>query len=82
MDTFKEIYSQEELNEIAEWFAQRMDKLPSELVINESTKTDNLQKTVQTLLALTKRSRLDVCFSGYLAHLFLIRRKLQEMGIE
>jgi hypothetical protein len=31
---------------------------------------------------LTKRPRLDVCFSGYLAHLFLIRRKLQEMGIE
>ena len=43
MDTFKEIYSQEELNEIAEWFEGRMDKLPSELVINESTKTDNLQ---------------------------------------
>ncbi len=81
MDTFKEIYSQEELNEIAEWFEGRMDKLPSELVINESTKTDNLQKAVH-LLALTKRPRLDVCFSGYLAHLFLIRRKLQEMGIE
>lgn len=28
MDTFKEIYSQEELNEIAEWFEGRMDKLP------------------------------------------------------
>ena len=82
MDTFKEEYSQEELKEIIKWFTERMDKLPSELVLSESTKTDNLQKTVKGLLALAKRPRLDICFSGYVAHLFFIRRKLQEMGVE
>lgn len=82
MDTFKEKYSPEELKDISDWFSVRMDRLPSELVINESTKTDDLKKTIIRLLALARRPKLDVCFSGYIAHLFLIRRRLQEMGIE
>lgn len=82
MDTFKEKYSAEELKEITEWFTARMDKLPSRLRLNESTVSNDLQKTVRTILELTKRPDLDVCFSGYFAHLFLIRKKLMAMGME
>lgn len=82
MHTFKEKYSSHELEEIAEWFTARMDKLPSDMVLNEFTKTTDLKKTVTVLIALTKRPFIDVCFSGYIAHLFLIREKLIDMGIE
>lgn len=79
---FKEKYSSDELNELIGWFRERMDKLPSELVINEFTRTENLQKTVTSLIALVNRPKLDVIFSGYVAQLFRIRDVLMEQGME
>ncbi len=82
MNTFKEKYSKEELKEIADWFRERMDKLPMELRINECTKTRNLPYGVKRILALIDRPVLGVDFSGYIAHLFIIREHLKAAGME
>lgn len=82
MNAFKEKYSKEELKEVVDWFKERMDKLPMALRLNECTKTKNLPKAVDKLMALTERPNLDVCFSGYMSQLFIIRELLREKGME
>ncbi len=79
---FKEKYSKEELAEVVSWYKERMDKLPMRFRLNECTKTKNLPKVIDKLIALTERPRLDVCFSGYMSQLFIIRERLKEEGME
>lgn len=80
MSHFKEAYTPEELKEIVDWFEERMDRLPAKLELDEATKTGDLRLTVERLTTILKRKKLDISFSGYVSHLFVIRDKLLESG--
>ena len=79
---FKEYYTREELNELVTWFDERMDRLPQQLVIDDTCTSSDLPKTVRALCKLAGRQHLDVCFSGYFSQLFTIRERLQAQGME
>lgn len=81
---FKQAYTQEEIEEILEWFASRMDKLPETMQINASTYSENLQRSTQSLIDVVKyhKKDLSVVYYGYVSYLYLIRYRLQQMGIE
>jgi hypothetical protein len=82
INTFKPKYSLEEIRELVTWFKDRMDKLPETLVLDECSKTDNLQKTVKAFIALLDRDKINPFWSGYISHFLLIRERLREQGIE
>ena len=82
MKYFKEYYTREELNELVTWFDERMDRLPQQLVIDDTCTSSDLPKTVRALCKLAGRQHLDVCFSGYFSQLFTIRERLQAHGME
>ena len=81
---FKEDYTKEEINEVISWFEDKMDRLPKTLRLNPSTVSNDLAFTVKSLSSLLKaqQERMSVNYSGYVAHLMLIRQKLKEAGIE
>ncbi len=80
--TFKPVFTREEQRELMEWFEQRMDKLPKELQINKSTHSADLPRTVKAMIGVIKEKGGSTAFSGYIAHLELIRERLKRQGME
>lgn len=80
--TFKPDFTKEEVNELVDWFDARMDKLPQELQINKSSKTTNLRFTVSKLISLVKGREISVTICGYIAHLAMVQKRLQQSGME
>lgn len=85
-DFFKDSYSEEEVNDVLAWFDDKMNQLPKTLKINKSTSSLDLPKTVSSLVQLIRAQQenggLSVIFSGYIAHLMLIRHRLKELNPE
>ncbi len=81
---YKPQYSRQEVEEVVRWFEERMERLPESLQLNEATSTPDLRRTVGALLNVLRihKETLSVTFSGYMAHLELIRLRLQEQGME
>ena len=80
--TFKNNVSQQELEELIEWFEARMYKLPETMQIDKATYTGNLPATVKSYLNTLKGRKVSVTFCGYIAHLGVIRKRLQLGGME
>lgn len=82
--TYKPNFSAEEIAEVMGWFRERLDRIPHERFrINKSTTTPDLHHTVERyLLTVGKFEETPPQFSGYVAHLLLIRIRLREMGFE
>lgn len=77
IEMFKPHYDEKELEELYEWFEQRMDRLPEKLQVLDCMSTKNLAKTVEAYLHLLKNSRRSVATNGYTAQLFTIREALK-----
>ncbi|MCR4921881.1 MAG: hypothetical protein K5945_09315 [Bacteroidaceae bacterium] len=77
-DLFKPEYKEEEMQELFEWFEQRMDRLPKTMQIDEATSTSDLRRTVVSYIRLLRSMKLTISHSGYVAHLLLIRERLRE----
>lgn len=82
--TYKPNFNAEEIREVMDWFRQRLDRIPHEpFRINKSTTTPDLHHTVERyLLTVGKYEETPPQFSGYVAHLLLIRIRLREQGME
>lgn len=84
-DVYKPEYSKEEVKSLLAWFAERMDRLPATMQLDSATRTADLPRTVKAFSALLKAQAdgvTSVTFSGYVAHLELIRRRLKDQGVE
>lgn len=79
--TFKTQYSKEEVEEVINWFEERMEQLPRELQISNSMRTSNLPETVKKLIKFVVSNEQTATFSGYASHLLLIRERLKVMKI-
>lgn len=79
---FKKKYTRSEVEQLVSWFDDKIDKLPNELRLNESTIATNLPKTVRSLSSIILAHQNDSfeTFGGYVSHLELIRLRLQEMN--
>ena len=80
---YQPAYTVKEADEMIRWFEERLDRLPQSLQLNEATSTADLPRTVRALLKVVQvhRDNISVTFSGYVAHLALIRLRLEEQGM-
>ena len=81
-EIFKPDYTEDEVNEVIEWFEKRIDHLPTSLRLDKATSTKDLPRTVQAYCKLLRSIQMKVAHSGYMAHLLLIREQLLEQGFE
>ncbi|MCM1108139.1 MAG: hypothetical protein NC388_03660 [Clostridium sp.] len=82
IDMFKKNFTQEELDEIVEWLEQRMDRLPQSMHLDKATWTDDLPKTVRSYIRMMKGRKPTTTVSGYIAQMLVMRKRLQQMGVE
>ena len=80
--TFKKQFEEADVADLTAWFEARMDKLPQELQLSNSTHSVNLTKTVKMMLGVVRQKGTSPTFGGYMAHLALIRERLKEQGME
>lgn len=73
----KRVYSESEVNELIEWFAQRKDRLPETMQLNKATYLEDVARTVNAFCTLARESRKKSTFSAQLKILFDIREKLE-----
>ncbi len=74
-------YTEAILEKEIKWFAERMDRLPQTLQINGATHTEDLRRTVESLIKTLRSNRPGVVFSGYFHTLTQIHERLEEQGI-
>ena len=77
---FKPQYGKEEIQELIAWFEDSKKEFPQTLRINDCTVAENLPSAIKSLLVIAKTRMGQSAFSGYIAHLMLIRHLLQEQG--
>ncbi len=70
---YKKEYSPVEVSELIAWFEARIDRLPSSLVIDAATETDDLPRTVKSYIRIISKGVPNVSFCGYVAQLMRIR---------
>lgn len=75
-------YTKEYCEEQLKWFEERMDKLPKEFQINESSYSPDLRYTISGFIKTLRHNKPSVTFSGYLETLLRIKEKLQAQGID
>lgn len=81
MTSQQQYYTPEQVAELETWFKERMERLPKQLRLSQSTTTNDLPFAITRLLAMAHRSENNICFTGYTNQLFLIRQKLEEQGL-
>lgn len=77
---FKKLYPTEELTELTQWFAERLDRLPPSLRIDEGTYIPNLRKTVEFHLAIVEAHYNNPTYSPQIYLFFRMRDRLREEG--
>lgn len=80
-EIYKKDYDETFRDEQLKWFEERMDNLPESLQIDAATYTPNLKLTVKSLVQTLRKNTPGRTFSGYMATLFRIRKKLEEQGL-
>ena len=78
---YKSIFSKEELNELTDWFKERLDALPESLQVDDATFVRDLRQTVEYYLRLVELYHDKRTFSGQLYLLERIRKKLIDLGL-
>ena len=78
---FKTKYTQADIDEIKIWFDRHADQLPTEFVLNESTRYLNLPTSIKSFFEIWNIHHDNPTFSGQIYQLFLIRQKLIADGM-
>lgn len=78
---FKTKYTQADIDEIKTWFDRHADQLPTEFVLNESTRYLNLPTSIKSFFEIWNIHHDNPTFSGQIYQLFLIRQKLIADGM-
>lgn len=81
VNAFKPQYTQADIDEIKAWYERHADQLPTEFVLNDSTRYLNLPSTLKTYFEIWDIHHDNPTFSGQIYQLFLIREKLIADGL-
>ncbi len=78
---FKKLYTAEEIAEARAWFESHSSELPEPLQLNAATHYRDLKKALDVFFKVYEAKGDNPTFGGQISQIFLIRQRLQEMGI-
>lgn len=79
---FKKNYTAEEIAEVREWLMARQDKFPKTLELLPGMTITDVSAAVKRYFALYDFNKGGEVYQGQFSHLFVLREKMQEMGID
>lgn len=79
---FKKNYTPEDIKSIHNWFEAHKEQMPDTLQLDAATYYKNLKNTVKTYFEVFDLYGSNPTFSGQYHQLWLIKAKLEEMGIK
>lgn len=79
---YKKNYTKEDIQGIHDWFEAHKDQLPDQLQLDAATFYTDLKDTVATYFEVFDLFGSNQTFSGQYHQLWLIKAKLEEMGIK
>ncbi len=79
---YKKLYSQEEIQDLLEWFKDNDAALPQSLVLDEAQAIPNLRFTINQFGEMIKYNWKNPNFGGHIHLLFRIRDKVKEAMAE
>ena len=79
---FKKNYTPEDIKSIHDWFEAHKEQMPDTLQLDAATYYKNLKSTVKTYFEVFDLYGSNPTFSGQYHQLWLIKAKLEEMGIK
>lgn len=76
---FKASYSEEERNELIQWFEEHFNELPKRLLIDPSIATNDLPTTVRNMLSVLRNQNVTrrSTYCGYMSILLRIRSMVE-----
>ena len=76
---FKPYYTDQERDEICNWFKAHINELPKSLLIDKAIAANDLPSTVRSMVAVIERRDLSrqSTFSGYMSQLLTIRELVE-----
>ncbi len=78
---FKKLYTPEEVAEAKAWFERYSSELPETLQLNAATHYLDLKKALGVFFSVYEAQGNNPTFGGQISQIFLIRQRLEEMGI-
>ncbi|MBQ7442828.1 MAG: hypothetical protein IJS59_03035 [Bacteroidaceae bacterium] len=76
---FKPLFTDEQRNELIQWFDQHADELPQRMLIDKSIASNDLPRTVRSMTTVLRNQNTAKrsTYCGYMATLMRIRHELQ-----
>ncbi|GAY29472.1 hypothetical protein IMSAGC014_01581 [Bacteroidaceae bacterium] len=78
---YKKNYTKEDMLEIASWFKRHAAEIPMRVELDRATVYENMPETLAAYFEVYDIHGDNPTFSGQMHQLFLLRRRLREMGI-
>lgn len=78
---YKPHYTREDIDEIAAWFRRHAAELPLRVELDSATVYENLPETLAAYFEVYDIHGDNQTFSGQMHQIFLLRKRLREMGI-
>lgn len=77
-----EPYPPEAINELLQWYEERMDKIPhTSLYLKKDMHIPDVAFMVGQYMPFVKRHRESLTYTPQIRHMFWLREKLREMGL-
>lgn len=70
---YKKHYTDEELNEVVDWFKTHMNELPESIYMDKATYIKDLKHTVTLYFDIVKQLKDNPTYAAQIRHLFLMR---------
>lgn len=79
---YQKIYPPHEIQELLQWFTDRLDRLPPSLDMGKRGNIPDLRRTVKLYLEFVVLCHEKPAYSGQILHLFHIREHLEAEGFQ
>lgn len=78
MAEYKRLYTKEAIDDLLQWFAQRYDRLPERIALDDSTTVFGMPETARKLCEMVETNCENPTFGACIRHVFRLRERLIE----
>ena len=78
MVEYKNLYPEEEIRDLLQWFKERYDRLPESIALDEATRVVGMPDSARSLCEMVETNWENPTFGASIRHVFWLRERLIE----